>query len=123
MARHTHKDPKTGRWARIPVELAYDADSKFAPTRSIDVNYADGKDSAYEMVPGDRNVVQRPQAPAVRDDLGVGGSPLRARRPEMVPQLEDRACDVYGVQGEVGRAAAKDAGDLDPTRWLTHGAE
>jgi hypothetical protein len=117
--RHSYRSPATGRWMRVSTELARDERSdRFPQTDSIEVGSpSDVQDSPYELVSGDRNVVQRPVAPYVRDDLGVTGSPLRARRPEMV-SAEDAAHTIYGRQGAVLRSAARDSGPMDPSYSL-----
>lgn len=116
----TARDPMSGRWMKVDTSNT-PVDSKFDPMTGINVGFpSDVKDSPYELVAGDRNVVKSPVAPRVEDSFAVGGSPLRDRRPKMV-SAEDADHTVYGRQGAVLRSAARNSGDMDPSRYLVGG--
>ena len=111
---HGYRDKVTGRFARRPVE-DIDAESRFGPV---------GDDVPVSDVSGapSPNTIERSRYAPSGDTLAGGGptygaSPLRARRPEMVP-TEDAHHEVYGTQGAVLRAAARGSGPPDPTPYL-----
>lgn len=124
--KFSNRSPVTGRFTKVDVSNTPLAeDSKF-PTFSregfeVHAQGADPRDSAYEMVSYDRNVVANPQALRVEDNLGVGGSRLRARRPTMV-HPDDEAKESSGnVHNAVLRSATRGAGPLDPSYYLASG--
>jgi hypothetical protein len=110
------RDPVTGRFVST-ANTRESGEGKF-PTYAnglpVEIQGDDPADLAYGT--------ERRHAPAA-DDLAQGGqsSPLRARRPEMVP-AEDAAHETSSRQGAVLRAAARGSGPMDPTSYLT-GAE
>jgi hypothetical protein len=136
MTRHQGRDPRSGRWSKVPTENTPLAkDSHFDTMRELEVQAqgADPADLAYKTVGRDQdNASPAYDAPRVQDDLGDKGSPLRARNPRLVPG-DEQAETIYGThaQGRVGRvAAARGPRDLipgtdieqDASRYLT-GAE
>lgn len=121
--RFSNRSKTTGKFERVDVSnTPLAADSKF-PTFSKDgfevSSPSDVQDSPYELVPGDQNVVRRPVAPRVEDNLGTG-SPLRARRPTMV-HPEEEAKEQYGVHNAILRTAARHSGPMDPSSFLASG--
>jgi hypothetical protein len=68
--------------------------------------------------------IEHPRYAPEADDLAQGGqrSPLRPRGAVLVPE-DEHARTRYGVQGALGREAAREhAGPMDPVAYLT-GAE
>lgn len=134
--RHDHRDPRSGRFHRVDVtSTPLAASGKFETQRELEIAIqgADPADLAYKVVGRDEsNAGPRYAAPPLADNLAVGGSPLRARNPRLVPG-DEHAETIYGThgQGQIGRVAASrgprdriDGTDVeaDPTRRLT-GAE
>lgn len=111
MARHSLKDPRTGRWMKVPLEgTPLAQDSKFDVMRELEVQAqgADPRDLAYDLTDRDEsNVGPKYAAPKVADNLGVSGSPLRSRNPTLVSENEQAETE-YGshLHGQVGRVAA-----------------
>jgi len=109
----THRDPKSGRYARRPVPDV-DAESRFDLM---------GDDIPFEDVAGQSsaNTLNQPRYAPAGDELAQGGegSRLRARRPELVSE-QDADHTLYGRQGAVLRAAARGSVDRtdDPTSYL-----
>ena len=111
-----YRDAKTGRYARRPVPDV-DATSEFDPMGDSieDIGNISGTPSA--------NMTERPRYAPDGDTLAgpgldYGSSPLRSRRPELV-HPDDAAHTIYGTQGAVLRTAARSAGHMDPTPYLT----
>lgn len=112
MARFQNRDKMSGRWMRVDTSNTPLSDS---PTKfdriteyAVDAQGSNPADLAYDVTGrAESNAGPRYDAPTVKDNLGVGGSPLRARRPDMV-SAEDAAATIYGShdQGQVVRAAA-----------------
>ncbi|HEX5290129.1 MAG TPA: hypothetical protein VFX25_14790 [Streptosporangiaceae bacterium] len=120
MARgDNYRSPATGRWSQVPTDnTALSADSKFDVMRELAVK-TQPESYAYDLASRDASSAGLAYAaPAVRDDLAVTGSRLRARRPGMVhPSEVDHA--LWGKQGAVLRSAARNAGPMDPSGYLT----
>jgi hypothetical protein len=99
----TTRDPRTGRWTRVPAEAEYAGDSKFntVAREGIDVGFqgADPADPAYDAVPR-----HGPEA----DQLAESGSrfPLHPRHHALV-SLDEEARTRYGTQGMLTRDAAR----------------
>jgi hypothetical protein len=117
--RHDHRSPATGRFRRVDVSnTALSANSRFDVMHELEVKTQPGG-YAYELAPRDETSAGPAyDAPQVADDLAVPGSRLRARNPGMVHPAEAEHT-IYGVQGAVLRAAARDSGPMDPTAYLT----
>ena len=97
------RDPRTGRFAKIDIEQ-----DVIAPGLGVPETFA------YDSV--ERH---GPDA----DDLAQGGQqrPLQPRTATLVPDdAESRARTKYGIQGSLGREAARRSTDpMDPSRFLT----
>lgn len=124
--KFSNRSPVTGRFTKVDVSNTPLADDSKFPAFSregFEVGFqgADPRDSAYEMVSYDRNVVANPQALRVEDNLGVGGSPLRARRPTMVHPDDEAKEYSARVHNAVLRSAARDGGPMDPSYFLASG--
>lgn len=116
--RHTNRDVR-GRFVRTG-NARESGDGKFETYTEmpVEIQGADPADLAFKMVGrDDSNAGPRYAAPKVADNLGVEGSRLRARRPEMVSPV-DADHSLYGKQGAVLRTAARDSGPDDPTPYL-----
>jgi hypothetical protein len=123
--RHDRRSPITGRFEHIPTENTPLArDSHFETMRDLEAHAqgADPADLAYRTVGRAESAAgERYAAPKVQDDLAVGGSRLRHRRPEIVSE-QDAEHTIYGKQGAVLRSAAGAGhGDMDPSSYLVSG--
>ena len=109
------RDPVSGRFVSTSntPESGEGKFETYANGLPVGIQGDDPADLAY--------ATERRHAPAA-DDLAQGGqsSPLRARRPEMVPE-DDAAHGTSRTQGAVLRAAARGSGPDagDPVRYLT----
>jgi hypothetical protein len=96
----SHRDSKTGRFARRPVPDV-DAESRFDPM---------GSDIPFEDVSGapSANTIDRPRYAPDADELAQGGSrfPVHARHPTLV-SMDEEARTQYGTQGMLTRDAAR----------------
>jgi hypothetical protein len=102
-----HRDAKTGRFARRPVaDVA--STSEFNPM---------GSDIPFEDVSGtpSPSTTTQPRYAPQADELGQldAHSPLRSRNPVMVHPADE------GHHNAIMRTAARSAGPMDPTPFLT----
>jgi hypothetical protein len=107
MADNMHRDAKTGRFARRPVQDV-DAESRFNPMGD-DIPFYDASGAASP------STIPRGRYAPSNDDLAQGGqgSPLRARNPELVHP------DDEGFHNAVMRTAARiSQRPDDPTGYL-----
>jgi len=120
MSKYSARSPINGRFVKVDTDNT-PVDSKFDRMTGIEVSApSDVQDSPYELVRSDRNVVRRPVAPRVTDDLGTG-SPLRARHPTMVHPDDEAKEYSANIHNAVLRSAARDAGPMDPSYYLASG--
>lgn len=100
-SRNYPRDLKTGKFAKVDLER-----DVIAPGLGVPKAYACGLEQRHA-----------PDA----DDLAQGGqpSPLRPRGALLVPD-DGEARTMYGIQGALGRdAARRHAGPMDPSSYLT----
>jgi len=119
------RDPRTGRWIVDTSNTPLSSSGRFATQRDLDlaIQGADPSRLAYELTGRDEDDAPRSAAgwaPKVADDLARGYGPVMHRRATLVPP-DETASTVYAghAQGALTRAAARSAGPMDPSGWLT----